>query len=305
MPQAIDSLIKAQIWHHEKNLAWYRMLLGLGAVLYPAWWVIFHYEVPNSHDPFLERILIGGFCGLVLAFTYLSDFARRHLNAIFLTCAWVLMAHVYYLLYLNRSEQHYIIHLFVASFAISCCLPTRRHMLLHCIGSFAAGTGISFFIEGFSKIVFVLGLGTGLFVSYIAVSSRIKLVESLVQSEQRFRMMAEMAPVMIWTADLNGFCDFFNQVWLKFTGYAMNESAGTGWTKSLHPEDLNAYLETFFSAFRSRKDFRAEFRMKRADGAWRNIYCHGIPSYKPSGEFAGYIGTCVDITERKPVLPPL
>jgi PAS domain S-box-containing protein len=303
MPKAADALTKAHIWHHEKNLAWYRMLLGLGAVLYPAWWFIFRFSVPDGRDPLLDRFLVGGLCALVLVLTYSSDFTRRHLNTVFLACAWIIMAHVYYLLYLNLDNRHYIVHVFVAAFTISCCLPTRRHMLLYSVGTFAVGAAMSLLIRDFSRLIFVMGLGTGLFVSYIAIASRIKLVETLVQSEQRFRTMAEAAPVMIWTADVNGFCDFFNQVWLAFTGCSMDESAGTGWTKSLHPEDLNVYLETFFSAFRSRKDFRAEFRMKRADAVWRQIYCHGIPSYKPSGEFAGYIGSCIDVTELKSAAP--
>ena len=82
-------------------------------------------------------------------------------------------------------------------------------------------------------------------------------------------------------------------------GQTLEDSVGTAWTKSLHPEDLNAYLDTFFTSFRARQEFQTEFRMKRADGAWRRIYCHGIPTYKASGTFAGYIGTCMDVTERK------
>ncbi len=303
MPQAVDALTKAQIWHHEKNLAWYRVLLGLGAVLYPAWWLVFRYAVPEGNDSIWQRAAIGGLCGAVLTLTYVSGFTRRYLNTIFLACAWTIMAHVYYLLWLNHDERHYIVHVFVAAFTISCCLPTRRHILCYSAGTFAVGAAMSLLILDFSRLVFIMGLGTGLFVSYIAIASRIKLVETLVQSEQRFRMMAEMAPVLIWTSDANGFCDFFNQVWLKFTGYSMEESAGTGWTKSLHPEDLNAYLEVFFSSFRARKNFRAEFRMKRADGVWRSIFCQGIPSYKPSGEFTGYIGSCIDVTELKSAAP--
>ncbi len=300
MPQTVDTIQKAQIWHHEKNLAWYRILLCLGAILYPVWWFVFRFALHGSYDPLWQRFLIGGMCAIVLGLTYANDFTRKHLNSIFLVCAWIIMGHVYYLLFRNSDNRHYIVHVFVAAFAISCCLPTRRQMLLYSVGTFAVGAALGFFIKDFSRPIFILGLGTGLFVAYVAIASRIKLVETLVQSEQRFRLMAEMAPAMIWTADPNGFCDFFNQVWLKFTGYTMEESAGTGWTKSLHPEDLNAYLETFFSAFRSRKDFHAEFRMKRADGAWREIYCQGIPSYKTSGDFAGYIGTGIDVTDRKP-----
>jgi PAS domain S-box-containing protein len=122
---------------------------------------------------------------------------------------------------------------------------------------------------------------------------------ALRESEERFRVMADTAPVMIWRAGTGGFCDFFNQPWLSFTGRTIEQELGNGWAEGVHPDDLERCLETYHDAFGTRRAFRMEYRLRRRDGEYRWILDSGVPRFGPDGHFAGYIGSCIDITERK------
>ena len=279
-------------------MARYRLLFALGSLLYPAWWFVFKASVPGAIDPPAGRVAVGVICFSVLALTFTSRLVAKYVSRVFLACALVMISHTFYLLYLNPGDNHYVAHVFVASFAIGACFISRRQIIIYSVCVMALGIAASFILVNFSKMVFICGLATEIFVSYVAVSSHLHLLETLLESEGRFRVMADKAPVMIWMADENGFCSFLNKVWLGFTGQTLEESNGTGWTKSLHPEDLNRYLDTYFNAFRARKDFQAEFRLKRSDGTYRSVLSRGIPLYETSGRFTGYIGTCVDVTGR-------
>ena len=121
----------------------------------------------------------------------------------------------------------------------------------------------------------------------------------LQESETRFRMMADTAPVLIWVSDVDQRCIYFNQVWLTFTGRTMAQELDDGWAEGIHPEDLERYLETYAIAFEARHPFQMEYRLRRFDGEYRWLLDIGSPRFLPNGEFAGYIGSCVDITERK------
>lgn len=131
----------------------------------------------------------------------------------------------------------------------------------------------------------------------LVASSR--LTKALRESESRFRLMADTAPVMIWMSDVGGGCVYFNKVWRDFTERAVDEELGEGWAEGVHPEDRRACLETYAGAFDARRDFRMEYRLRRHDGAYRWILDTGTPRETAEGAFAGYIGSCVDITERK------
>ncbi|MUL37415.1 PAS domain-containing protein [Gloeocapsopsis dulcis] len=123
--------------------------------------------------------------------------------------------------------------------------------------------------------------------------------EVLKESEVRFRSMADNAPVMIWVSGTDTLCYWFNQPWLAFTGQKMEAEVGDGWTQKVHPEDKEACLNTYLKAFAARQRFEMEYRLQRADGEYRWLVNTGVPRFIPGGNFAGYIGSCVDITERK------
>jgi PAS domain S-box-containing protein len=119
------------------------------------------------------------------------------------------------------------------------------------------------------------------------------------RSEARFRLMADHAPVMLWKSGRDSLCDFFNSRWLEFTGRAMEQELGTAWAESVYFEDLQACVDTYMTAFVQRQSFRMEYRMRRADGQFRWILDHGVPRFEVDGTFAGFIGSCIDITEIK------
>src|SRR5437763_920758 len=95
--------------------------------------------------------------------------------------------------------------------------------------------------------------------------------------EERFRLMADSAPVMIWVAGTEKGCTFFNQRWLEFTGRSLEEELGDGWLHGVHPADLPHCLETYETAFDARRDFSVDYRLRRADGEFRWVLDNGVP----------------------------
>jgi PAS domain S-box-containing protein len=131
------------------------------------------------------------------------------------------------------------------------------------------------------------------------ISERKRAEVKLRESEERFRVMADTAPVMLWVADQEGRCTWFNRPWLAFTGRTMEQELGYGWCESLHPDDLQLIRREFHAAYAERRPSEMEYRLKRADGEYRWILDHGVPRYDSDGEFLGYVGSCKDITDRK------
>lgn len=123
--------------------------------------------------------------------------------------------------------------------------------------------------------------------------------QALVESEKRFRLMADSAPVLMWLSGPDKLYTDFNKAWLKFSGKTTQEELGEGWRLSVHPDDLQAYLQVYDRAFDARESFELEYRMRRHDGQYRWILNHGVPRFTEDGSFAGYIGCCVDITDQK------
>lgn len=119
------------------------------------------------------------------------------------------------------------------------------------------------------------------------------------ESEERFRLVSNTAPVMIWTAGTDRLCTYLNQCWLDFTGRPLEAQLGDGWAENIHSEDLNQCRETYSRAFDQRLPFSMEYRLRRSDGEYRWILDTGVPRFNPDGSFAGYIGSCLDITDRK------
>jgi PAS domain S-box-containing protein len=103
---------------------------------------------------------------------------------------------------------------------------------------------------------------------------------------------------MIWRANTTTECDYFNERWLRFRGRSMAEESGNGWTEGVHPDDFQSCLQTYLAAFARGDVFEMHYRLMRQDGEYRWIFDRGVPFYSETGEFKGYIGSCIDVTER-------
>lgn len=121
------------------------------------------------------------------------------------------------------------------------------------------------------------------------------------ESEERFRTMANTAPVLIWTAGVDQLLTWFNKPWLDFTGRTLEQEIGDGWQETVHPDDLQQCLDSYTASFGAREEFEIEYRLRRHDGEYHWVVDRGVPRYGPFGAFAGYIGSCVDVHERKEV----
>jgi len=119
------------------------------------------------------------------------------------------------------------------------------------------------------------------------------------ESESRFRYIADAAPVLIWTAGPDKRCTYFNKPWHEFTGRSLELELGDGWAKGVHASDLQECLATYVESFDARREFKMEYRLRRFDGEYRWIYDIGVPCFDEQNRFLGYIGSCMDITERK------
>ena len=123
--------------------------------------------------------------------------------------------------------------------------------------------------------------------------------ELLRENEQHFRTLANGGSALIWTADVDKLCTYFNEPWLKFTGRTMEQEYGNGWAEGVHPEDFDNCLNIYVTAFDKREAFSMEYRLRHADGSYRWIKDDGTPRYDSYGNFLGYIGFCYDITPEK------
>jgi formate hydrogenlyase transcriptional activator len=123
--------------------------------------------------------------------------------------------------------------------------------------------------------------------------------EAQCESEERFRGIANSVPVMLWMSGRDKLCLFVNRSWLAFTGRTIEDEQGEGWVSGVHPEDLNRCLEIYSEAFAARAEFQMEYRLRRHDGEYRWILDSGVPRFEPQTVFQGYVGSCLDITDRK------
>lgn len=140
-------------------------------------------------------------------------------------------------------------------------------------------------------------IGASKIIRDISESNRSQV--ALRESEARFRIMADTAPVLVWMADTTKLCTWFNKPWIDFTGRSMEQEAGNGWVEGVHPDDFERCLDLYSTAFDARRPFTMEYRLRRYDGEYRWFLDTGIPRVSETGDFIGYIGSCIDITDRK------
>jgi PAS domain S-box-containing protein len=122
--------------------------------------------------------------------------------------------------------------------------------------------------------------------------------ESRRRAEEAFRRLADAAPVMIWVADADALCTYFNKTWLEFRGRSMQQEMGTGWAEGLHPDDRDLCVATHMKCFEARQGFRMEYRLRRADGAYRWMEATGVPRHEDAA-FCGFLGSAADVTNRR------
>lgn len=133
------------------------------------------------------------------------------------------------------------------------------------------------------------------------ITARRQAERELQESEERFRLMANNSPVLIWMSGLDQRCVFFNRPWLEFTGRTFEAEYGDGWADGIHPDDRARCLAVYQEAFAARRTFQREFRLRHRDGDYRWLLDSGVPRLAYDDTFAGFIGSCIDITERKKV----
>lgn len=124
-------------------------------------------------------------------------------------------------------------------------------------------------------------------------------IESISLETQRLRVLAENAPIMIWSTGKDKLCEYFNQSWLDFRGRSLEQEAGSRWADGVHPDDVAACLSARDAAFERRANYQIEYRLLRHDSVYRWILEMGAPWYRPAGMFHGYVGSCIDIHERR------
>jgi len=131
------------------------------------------------------------------------------------------------------------------------------------------------------------------------ITERKRTEEALRESEERFRIMADSCPAMMWVANAEGGRQFVNRAYREFCGATLEQVQGDRWQSLVHPDDLPEYVRAFQRSVRERSPFRGEIRVRRADGEWRWLAPQAEPRFSPSGEFLGHVGLSPDITERK------
>lgn len=118
-------------------------------------------------------------------------------------------------------------------------------------------------------------------------------------SEARFYLLADTAPVMIWMSGPDAMLTYFNRTWLEFRGRDLPQETGNGWAEGLHPDDRAFCIETYLRAFSAREPFRIQYRLQRAGGDYRWVENTGIPRFDVDGGFVGFMGSAVDVNDRK------
>ncbi len=139
----------------------------------------------------------------------------------------------------------------------------------------------------------------GFYVLIADATERKKAEDAVRESEMRFRRMADTAPVLMWMADEEKQCVYFNKQWFDFTGRTLEQELGFGWAEGVHPDDLERCIRTYEQAFDRREPFSMQYRLRRYDDSYHWVLDNGVPRFTETGAFVGYIGSAIDITSHK------
>ena len=161
-------------------------------------------------------------------------------------------------------------------------------------GPFSGGTAEQ---NTLSIQIFLIVLSIPMLFLAAVIEERATGKTELRESESRFRIVADAAPVLIWMSGADKLCTFFNKPWLEFTGRSLDQEMGSGWAEGVHEEDLQKCLKIYTEAFDTRTPFVMQYRLRRYDGKYRWVSDQGVPRYDSKADFAGYIGSCVDVTD--------
>jgi len=143
------------------------------------------------------------------------------------------------------------------------------------------------------------GAVRGIGIVCLEVTESVAATRALAESEERFRTMADGLPVMVWVTEPDGSCSYLNKLWYEFTGQSADDALEFGWLRAVHPDDAAPSERLFRAANASHEGFQIEYRLRRADGEYRWAIDSARPRLGPDGEFLGFIGSVIDITERK------
>ena len=152
----------------------------------------------------------------------------------------------------------------------------------------------SIFVAGTALLIFSL-----LRLANRELANAVLAEDARTESEKRFLALVDNAPVLVWMADADGKSAYFNKGWLTFTGRSLEQELGVGWTESVHPDDVRRCLDEYLAAVSTGRKLTVECRLRRYDGQYRWMLNNGVPRLTETGVFAGYIGSCVDISDHK------
>ena len=131
------------------------------------------------------------------------------------------------------------------------------------------------------------------------VTEQKRIERELLESEQRFRVITDASPIMVWMSGTDKLCYYFNKGWLDFVGRTLEQESGNGWAENVHPEDFDRCLRIYVNNFDARRPFEMEYRMRHHTGQYRWILDRGVPRYAADGTFEGFVGGCLDIHSQK------
>lgn len=134
---------------------------------------------------------------------------------------------------------------------------------------------------------------------HLEITDRKKSEAELLENEIQYHNLANAGPALIWRAGTDKLCNYFNDVWLKFTGRTLEQEIGNGWAEGVHPDDLERCMDIYATSFDQRKAFEMEYRLHHVSGQYHWLLDMGKPNYNLGGEFIGYIGHCFNITSHK------